>query len=77
MKRALIVMAAAVAAAVAAFSLQLWRTNAGWRDVFADKPIRLAHPKRNQGDVNLAELAVLATAAASASETPTCWSATV
>ena len=37
----------------------------GWRDVFAGKPIRLAHAQRNQGDVNLAELAVLATAAAS------------
>jgi Methyltransferase domain len=37
----------------------------GWREVFADNPIRLAHAQRNQGDVNLAELAVLATAAAS------------
>jgi hypothetical protein len=37
----------------------------GWREVFAAKPIRLAHARRNQGDVNLAELAVLATAAAS------------
>jgi predicted O-methyltransferase YrrM len=37
----------------------------GWREVFATKPIRLAHAQRSQGDVNLAELAVLATAAAS------------
>lgn len=37
----------------------------GWREVFAGKPIRLAHAQRNQGDVNLAELGILATAAAS------------
>lgn len=37
----------------------------GWREVFAGTPIRLAHPQRSQGDVNLAELGVLATAAAS------------
>lgn len=38
-----------------------------WRDLFPDKPIVLAEPQRRQGDVNLAELAVLATAAASVS----------
>lgn len=38
---------------------------ASWRELFAAKPIRLAQPGKNQGDVNLAELAVLATAAAS------------
>lgn len=38
---------------------------ASWRDVFSAKPIILAQPQKNQGDVNLAELAVLATAAAS------------
>jgi predicted O-methyltransferase YrrM len=37
----------------------------GWRDLFPAKPIALAQPRRQQGDVNLAELAVLATAAAS------------
>src|SRR6476620_3314479 len=36
----------------------------GWRALFDGKPIRLAQPRKNQGDVNLAELAVLATAAA-------------
>ena len=40
---------------------------ADWRDLFAARPIALAHPQKNQGDVNLAELAVLATAAASVS----------
>jgi hypothetical protein len=40
---------------------------AGWRDIFPAKPIALAQPRKNQGDVNLAELAVLATAAASVS----------
>jgi hypothetical protein len=38
---------------------------ASWRDIFAAEPIVLAEPQKNQGDVNLAELAVLATAAAS------------
>ncbi|MEA2927632.1 MAG: hypothetical protein QOG38_60 [Hyphomicrobiales bacterium] len=38
---------------------------AGWRDVFPASRIALAQPRKNQGDVNLAELAVLATAAAS------------
>ena len=38
----------------------------GWRDLFPAKPIMLTQPRRNQGDVNLAELSVLATAAASA-----------
>ena len=37
----------------------------GWRALFHARPIALAHPRRQQGDVNLAELAVLATAAAS------------
>jgi hypothetical protein len=37
----------------------------GWRDLFAARPIVVAQPRRQQGDVNLAELAVLATAAAS------------
>src|SRR4051812_1723198 len=40
---------------------------AGWREIFAVRPIVLAQPRKNQGDVNLAELAVLATAAASVS----------
>jgi len=40
---------------------------AGWREVFPAKPIVLAQPKKNQGDVNLAELSVLASAAASVS----------
>ena len=40
---------------------------AGWREVFPAKPIALAQPRKNQGDVNLAELSVLATAAASVS----------
>ncbi len=35
-----------------------------WHDLFAATPIWLAQPQRNQGDVNLAELSVLATAAA-------------
>jgi methyltransferase family protein len=38
---------------------------AGWREIFPAKPIALARPHKNQGDVNLAELCVLATAAAS------------
>jgi hypothetical protein len=37
---------------------------AGWRELFPAKPIVLAQPQRRQGDVNLAELSVLATAAA-------------
>src|SRR5215470_13274317 len=37
----------------------------GWRDLFPVKPIVLAQPQKKAGDVNLAELAVLATAAAS------------
>jgi Methyltransferase domain len=37
----------------------------GWRDLFPARAIALAQPRRQQGDVNLAELAVLATAAAS------------
>lgn len=37
----------------------------GWRELFPANPILLAEPRRAQGDVNLAELAVLATAAAS------------
>jgi len=37
----------------------------GWRALFPAKPIVLAQPRRAQGDVNLAELSVLATAAAS------------
>ena len=40
---------------------------ADWREVFPAKPIALAQPRKNQGDVNLAELSVLATAAASVS----------
>jgi hypothetical protein len=36
----------------------------GWRDLFPARPIVLAQPQKNQGDVNLAELSVLATAAA-------------
>jgi len=36
-----------------------------WREIFPAKPIILAEPQKNQGDVNLAELAVLATAATS------------
>ncbi len=40
---------------------------AGWCDVFSARRIVLAQPRKNQGDVNLAELAVLATAAASVS----------
>jgi hypothetical protein len=39
------------------------RTN--WRALFPALPIALAQPQKNQGDVNLAELSVLATAAAS------------
>ena len=39
----------------------------GWRELFPARPIVLAQPQRQQGDVNLAELAVLATAAASVS----------
>jgi hypothetical protein len=39
----------------------------GWQDLFPAEPITLAQPQKNQGDVNLAELAVLATAAASVS----------
>jgi len=38
-----------------------------WREIFPARPIVLAAPQKNQGDVNLAELAVLATAAASVS----------
>jgi predicted O-methyltransferase YrrM len=37
---------------------------AGWRELFPDRPIALAHAHKKPGDVNLAELAVLATAAA-------------
>jgi hypothetical protein len=37
---------------------------AAWYELFPAAPIRLAQPQRNQGDVNLAELSVLATAAA-------------
>ena len=37
---------------------------AGWRELFPARPIALAHAHKNPGDVNLAELAVLATAAA-------------
>src|SRR5205085_704108 len=33
---------------------------AGWRDLFPAQPIALAQPRKNAGDVNLAELAVLA-----------------
>jgi len=40
---------------------------AGWREIFPANAIALAQPQKNQGDVNLAELAVLATAAASVS----------
>jgi Methyltransferase domain len=40
---------------------------ANWRELFPARPIFLAQPAKNQGDVNLAELAVLATAAASVS----------
>jgi Methyltransferase domain len=40
---------------------------ASWREIFPARPITLAEPQKNQGDVNLAELAVLATAAASVS----------
>jgi predicted O-methyltransferase YrrM len=40
---------------------------AGWREIFPAGPILLAQPAKNQGDVNLAELSVLATAAASVS----------
>jgi hypothetical protein len=40
---------------------------AGWREIFAARPIVLAQPRKNQGDVNLAELSVIATAAASVS----------
>jgi hypothetical protein len=39
---------------------------AGWRELFPANRIVLAQPRKNRGDVNLAELAVLATAAASA-----------
>jgi hypothetical protein len=38
---------------------------ASWRDLFPARPIALAQPRKNAGDVNLAELSVLATAAAS------------
>lgn len=38
---------------------------ARWRDLFQAKPIRLTRSRKNAGDVNLAELAILATAAAS------------
>ena len=37
---------------------------AGWRDVTSPAPIRLVETRKNSGDVNLAELAVLASAAA-------------
>src|SRR5215212_7985669 len=37
---------------------------AGWRDVTSPAPIRLVETRKNTGDVNLAELAVLASAAA-------------
>jgi Methyltransferase domain len=40
---------------------------ADWRDLFPARPIALAQPRKNAGDVNLAELSVLATAAASVS----------
>jgi Methyltransferase domain len=39
----------------------------GWRDLFPARPILLARPRKNAGDVNLAELAILATVAASLS----------
>jgi hypothetical protein len=39
----------------------------GWRDVIDAKPIRIVAARKNSGDVNLAELAVLASAAAAAS----------
>jgi hypothetical protein len=38
---------------------------ASWRELFPARPIVLAQPQKAQGDVNLAELSVLATAAAS------------
>lgn len=37
---------------------------AGWREFFSAHPIALAQPRKQAGDVNLAELAVLASAAA-------------
>jgi hypothetical protein len=37
---------------------------ASWRELFPVNPIALAQPRKRAGDVNLAELAVLATAAA-------------
>lgn len=40
---------------------------AGWRDVIDVKPIRIVAARKISGDVNLAELAVLASAAAAAS----------
>jgi predicted O-methyltransferase YrrM len=40
---------------------------ADWRALFPARPIFVAQPGKTQGDVNLAELAVLATAAASVS----------
>ena len=40
---------------------------AGWRELFGAKPIRIVEPQKNSGDVNLAELAVLASAAAAVS----------
>jgi hypothetical protein len=39
----------------------------GWRELFPARPIALTQPKKNQGDVNLAELSILASAAASVS----------
>jgi predicted O-methyltransferase YrrM len=38
-----------------------------WQEVFPAKPIRLTEARKNAGDVNLSELAVLATAAAAVS----------
>ena len=40
---------------------------AGWRDVIGARPIRIVEARKNSGDVNLAELAVLASAAAACS----------
>jgi hypothetical protein len=40
---------------------------AGWREVIGARPIRLVEARKNSGDVNLGELAVLASAAAAAS----------
>ena len=40
---------------------------AGWREVIGARPIRLLETRKNTGDVNLGELAVLASAAAATS----------